>query len=93
MTASELRQLPSEPAQLSAPLRALWFASQGQWEKAHHLVQDDGSAEAAWVHAYLHWEEGDMGNSRYWYNRAGKSQHGADLKGEWEHIASALLKE
>ena len=93
MTASELRQLTSEPTQLSGPLRALWFAAQGQWEKAHHLVQDDDSSEAAWVHAYLHWEEGDTGNSRYWYNRAGKSQHGSDLADEWLHSAAALLKE
>ena len=66
MTESELNNL-------SVPLRALWYASHDQWETAHQLVQDDPSRESAWVHAYLHRVEGDLGNARYWYHRAGKT--------------------
>lgn len=57
---------------LSVPLRALWYAAHDQWDTAHKLVQDDPSLDCAWVHAYLHRVEGDIGNARYWYNQAGK---------------------
>ncbi|HEY0981441.1 MULTISPECIES: hypothetical protein [unclassified Schlesneria] len=65
MTESEIRGL-------SVPVQALWHAAKGAWDRAHELVQDDGSSNAAWVHAYLHRVEGDLGNARYWYRRAGK---------------------
>ncbi len=42
------------PRVLDAPLAALWWAKKGEWEKAHRLVQDEATSEAAWVHAYLH---------------------------------------
>ena len=51
------------PHALSAPLAALWWAKKGDWDKAHRLVMDEQSAEAAWVHAYLHRVEGDLGNA------------------------------
>ena len=58
------------PSHLGAPLTALWWAAKGEWDKAHTVAQDDDSADAAWVHAYLHRVEGDLGNARYWYARA-----------------------
>jgi hypothetical protein len=57
---------------LDAPLAALWWAAKGKWDEAHHLVQDESTASAAWVHAYLHRVEGDLGNAGYWYRRAGQ---------------------
>ena len=57
---------------MSAPLAALWWAKKGDWDKAHRLVMDEQSAEAAWVHAYLHRVEGDLGNAGYWYRQAHK---------------------
>ena len=57
-----------------APLAALWWAAKGEWDKAHEIVQDEDDADAAWVHAYLHRVEGDLGNAGYWYRRAGKSE-------------------
>ena len=56
----------------SSPLQALWWAKKGYWENAHELAQSAGSVEGDWVHAYLHREEGDLGNAAYWYARAGK---------------------
>jgi hypothetical protein len=47
------------PQSLSKYLEALWFDAQGDWEKAHTLVQDLNTSDAAWIHAYLHRKEGD----------------------------------
>ena len=52
-------------ADLPVPLKALWFAARGDWERAHTLVMNEESREAAWVHAYLHRVEGDLPNARY----------------------------
>jgi hypothetical protein len=60
-------------------LKAIDFAVAGQWKEAHELVQQyESDATAAWIHAVLHKIEGDLGNSRYWYHRAGKLEHGSD---------------
>src|SRR3979411_857287 len=76
---------------LDAPLAALWWAAKGQWDQAHKIVQDEASADAAWVHAYLHRVEGDLGNAGYWYRQAGQPVAKDSLESEWERIASALL--
>jgi len=76
---------------LNPPLSALWWAAKGDWEKAHTIVQDDDSAEAAWVHAYLHRVEGDLGNAGYWYRRANQPAASDSLEAEWGRIVSALL--
>jgi hypothetical protein len=78
-------------AQLDAPLAALWWAARGQWDEAHKIVQDEETADAAWVHAYLHRVEGDLGNAGYWYRRARKPVAQDALETEWERIVSALL--
>jgi hypothetical protein len=77
--------------QFDAPLAALWWAGKGNWDLAHNIVQDEATADAAWVHAYLHRVEGDLGNAGYWYRRALKSQASGSLEREWEQIASELL--
>jgi hypothetical protein len=76
---------------LDAPLAGLWWAAKGQWDAAHKIVQDESSADAAWVHAYLHRVEGDLGNAGYWYRQAGQPVARDSLETEWERIASALL--
>jgi hypothetical protein len=77
--------------QLNAPLAALWWSAKGGWDEGHRIVQDEPTAEAAWVHAYLHRVEGDLGNAGYWYRRAGKPVAAGSLETEWEWITSALL--
>lgn len=65
---------------------------EGLWDKAHDLIQDLPTAEAAWIHAYLHRKEGDVGNARYWYARAGKPEYNGSLDSEWQELWNALAK-
>lgn len=82
----------NEPLQNSSVyLKALWYDARGDWDKAHQLIQDIEDKDAAWIHAYLHRKEGDIGNADYWYQRAGKKRSLASLKQEWEEIAAALV--
>lgn len=54
-------------------LRAVELALAGDWDAAHEIVQQyEDNATASWIHAVLHKMEGDLGNSRYWYSRAGR---------------------
>jgi hypothetical protein len=76
---------------LEAPLAALWWAAKGNWDEAHKIVQNEDTADAAWVHAYLHRVEGDPGNAGYWYRQAGKPVAIGSLETEWELMVSALL--
>jgi hypothetical protein len=78
-------------ATLSPQLRALWWAAKGDWDQAHKIVQDEDDAKSAWVHAYLHRVEGDLGNAGYWYRRAGQPVAKDALETEWERIVNALL--
>jgi hypothetical protein len=77
---------------VSPPLAALWWAAKGDWAKAHEIVQDDEGVDAAWVHAYLHRVEDDLGNAGYWYRRAGKPVASGPVEAEWERIAAAFLQ-
>ncbi|KGJ70648.1 hypothetical protein BJA5080_06713 [Bradyrhizobium diazoefficiens SEMIA 5080] len=76
---------------LNAPLTGLWWAAKGDWGRAHKIVQDESSREAAWVHAYLHRVEGDLGNAGYWYRQAGQVAAKDSLEAEWQRIAVTLL--
>ena len=76
---------------LNAPLAGLWWAAKGDWDRAHGIVQEDSSREAAWVHAYLHRVEGDLGNAGYWYRQAGQPTAKDSLEAEWKRIAATLL--
>ena len=76
---------------LAPPLAALWWAAKGDWDRAHKIVQDENTTDAAWVHAYLHRVEGDLGNAGYWYRQAGQPAAQDSLEAEWERIVSALL--
>jgi len=91
MKPDDLRSSETEPHGLAAPLVALWHMARGSWDKAHATVMDDDSAEAAWVHAYLHRVEGDESNAGYWYRRAGKPHAKVSHDEEWGEIAGALL--
>ena len=54
--------------------RAVDLALAGDWDAAHKIVQEDeDDATSCWIHAVLHKIEGDAGNARYWYRRAGQA--------------------
>jgi len=79
------------PTGLSPALTALWWAGKNDWDEAHRVVMSEEDADCAWVHAYLHRVEGDLGNAGYWYRRAGKPVAAGSLETEWEAMASGLL--
>jgi len=96
VTIDELKQsttAPEPPATLSPALRALWQDAKGDWQAAHQTAQDIDGPDGAWIHAYLHRKEGDLGNAAYWYRRARKPDCRSTLESEWEEIATALLAE
>ena len=60
-------------------LRAVEQALASEWDAAHQLVQQyEGNATASWIHAVLHKMEADLGNARYWYQRANRMDHVED---------------
>ncbi len=79
------------PTGLDGVLLGLWYAGKGEWDRAHRIVQEISGSDAAWVHAWLHRQEGDQWNAGYWYQRAGRPRSSASLETEWEEIAADLL--
>jgi hypothetical protein len=94
MSIEEFRQLRADkpPPGMSGALVALLHDAQGDWAGAHQSAQEEETPDGAWVHAYLHRKEGDLGNAAYWYHRAGRSIPKCGLEAEWEQIARELLK-
>lgn len=94
MTLDEFRETlvrDEPPRQLSLALSALWWDAKGNWKQAHEIAGQDEGPAAAWVHAYLHRKEGDLGNAGYWYARADQPRATTPLEQEWEQIAQSLL--
>jgi hypothetical protein len=93
MTVAEFRTTlaGATPPPVAALLRALWFDAKDDWDQAHRIAQDVDDADGAWVHAYLHRKEGDLGNAAYWYDRAGQPVATDALEAEWNRIVIALL--
>jgi hypothetical protein len=94
MTVDEFRLLAKgdEPKGLSSALLALYHDERGDWDGAHAAAQLGDTRDGAWVHAYLHRKEGDVGNAGYWYRRAGRPMPTSSLEAEWAQIAGELLK-
>ena len=95
MTLAEFRASLTDakpPAGLAAPLEALWHSGHGDWDRAHRIVMDAKGTDAGWVHAYLHRQEGDLENARYWYSHSKRPEVTGDLAEEWSAIAAALLE-
>lgn len=96
MTLAEFRHSLEDdtpPQGLSPALVALWHDGRGDWNLAHGVAQDIEGPTGAWVHAYLHRKEGDLGNAGYWYARASTPAAKGSLDDEWATIAAALLKD
>jgi hypothetical protein len=91
MTVDEFRAAARPPAGVGKPLEALWHAARGDWDRAHRIAMSAKSRDAAWVHAYLHRQEGDLDNARYWYRQAKRPEFAGPLADEWAAIAADLL--
>lgn len=59
-------------------VQAIDLALAGRWDESHRIVQKIEGKSACWIHAVLHKIEGDEGNSKYWYARAGKMERFPD---------------
>ena len=73
-------------------LCAIWHGLRDDWHAAHELAQAQDDADAAWVHAWLHRIEGDLGNADYWYRRAHRASRRDDTRAEGLEIARALIE-
>ena len=80
------------PSTISDHLKALWYDAKDDWQQSHNIIQDINDDNAAWIHAYLHRKEADIGNADYWYRRAGRKRPASTLQEEWAEIVSALIQ-
>ncbi|WP_018151772.1 hypothetical protein [Leeia oryzae] len=75
-------------------LQILALMRQGNWNEAHNLVQLDDSALAAWLHALLHIQEGDLEDAEYWYEKSGRHFHTrGSLDDEMDALEDMLRKQ
>ena len=51
---------------------AIRHLQRGDWKKAQTIVQNDNTEMGCWAHGIVHMLEGDLGNARYWFRRAGR---------------------
>jgi|1185.fasta_scaffold136244_2 hypothetical protein len=72
--------------------KAVALAQSGDWPAAHLIAQDhEGDRIANWIHAIVHRMEGDLSNSRYWYERCGRElDENVSTAQELEEIAKEL---
>ena len=67
-------------------IKVLDFAKEGEWDKAHQLVQPYSDEVSCLIHAYLHRVEGDLSNAQYWYTRAESNMPDNSLKEELDRL-------
>lgn len=67
-------------------IHALNLVSQGNWDGAHHLIQEHSDELACLIHGYLHREEGDLSNANYWYSRIGHDIPDNTLEEEYHRL-------
>ena len=72
-------------------LMALEADRNGDWDRAHRIVQENKSTDACWIHAYLHRVESDISNAAYWYRRAGRPEYRTSLQDEWQELYDMLV--
>ena len=64
-------------------IEVVTLLTRGAWQEAHAIVQQDKSAEAAWLHGIVHTLEGDVENARHWYRKANRAYPGPEkVQGE-----------
>jgi len=68
-----------------AAMTGLWLYF-SCWEEAHELANNCTSAEGYLWHAIVHRQEGDSGNSAYWFRKAGRHQVHSQLSHEAARI-------
>lgn len=72
-------------------LRADGFAMGEGFQRAHAIAQaHEGEALFDRIHALCHRIEGDAGNAKYWYRRAGRAPFDGPFEAEADAIAAEL---
>lgn len=72
--------------------RAVALLRQGDWNAAHHIVQEDEAAAApCWAHGIVHLMEGDLPNARYWFRKAGRP-FSQDIAAEVAALSESLKR-
>jgi len=72
---------------------ALGHLQQGEWERAHDIVQaDETSSLSCWAHGIVHLQEGDVANARYWFSRA-QRPFSKDVAAQLAALAAAVLEQ
>ena len=79
-------QLPLYDPNWSAYRKALYHDAQGDWHKAHDIVDRLTDPQASHIHAYLHRKEGDQWNAGYWYSRANQPVCTGSIEEEWQNL-------
>ena len=73
---------------------AIRHLQRGDWEKAHSIVQNDNTDMGCWAHGIVHMLEGDIGNARYWFRRAGRPfPRELATEAEIEALAAAVKRQ
>ena len=67
-------------------IQALTLTANGDWHGAHQLIQNYNDELACLIHGYLHREEGDENNARYWYSQVGQSLPNNSLEQEFDRL-------
>ena len=58
----------------------------GDWEGAHEVAQEIGTADGSYWHAIIHRQEPDPGNAGYWFRQVGKHAIFPGLQADAEEI-------
>ena len=73
---------------------AIRHLQRGDFHKAHAIVQNDNTEMGCWAHGIVHMLEGDLGNARYWYRRAGRPfPRERDASAEIDALVTALRQQ
>lgn len=93
MNLDELKKVKSPEELETDYLKAIWYDLNDDWDTAHKIVQRLNTVSAKWIHAYLHREEGDIPNCKFWYSSADKEYPGnLTMQDEVEIILNELTK-
>ena len=69
------------------------LARDGEWDKAHNIVQKYNDELSCLIHAYLHRVDGDIGNANYWYRRADTTAPNNTLVEELDRLYGLVKKQ
>lgn len=69
------------------------LATDGNWEEAHHLIQQSSDKLSCLVHAYIHRIENNSTDANYWYGRAGVEIPDNTLEEEKQRLYEMVNKQ